>query len=304
MIRMNTMRVMISCTLAALLQYAALSQNASTPSGGTQPAPSTSPTDSSASTILECAGITGAHSDFHGYDCCEFLFEGHTARVVRPRVVAEGKPWIWRARFWEHEPQADIALLSRGFHVAFCDVSELYANAEAIGIWDRFYRKLTLAGLCTRVAMEGLSRGGIYIYRWAAAYPGRIACIYADAPVLDIRSWPGGKGKSKGNPEEWERLKRNFGIHSEEEARAFKGSPLDLADSLARCGFPMLHVCGDADDIVPIDENTDLFEQRVLAAGGSIRVIRKPGVGHHPHSLVDPAPIVDFVLAATATVCK
>jgi hypothetical protein len=28
-------------------------------------------------------------------------------------------------------------------------------------------------------------------------------------------------------------------------------------------------------------------------------VIRKPGIGHHPHSLVDPAPIVKFILNAT-----
>ena len=28
---------------------------------------------------------------------------------------------------------------------------------------------------------------------------------------------------------------------------------------------------------------------------GTIRVIRKPGVGHHPHSLADPAPLVEFI---------
>jgi pimeloyl-ACP methyl ester carboxylesterase len=254
--------------------------------------------------VLERAGIIGTHSDYQGYDCCEFLFEGHTARVVRPHAVADGHPWIWRARFWGHEPQTERALLSRGFHVAYCDVAELYGNSEAITIWDHFYTKLTGAGLCPKAAMEGFSRGGVYIYRWAAAYPNRVSCIYADAPVLDVRSWPGGKGRSKGNPEEWERLKSNFGFRTEDEAKAFKGSPLDLADSLAHCGFPMLHVCGDADETVPIEENTDRFEKRVLAAGGSIKVIRKPGVGHHPHSLVDPTPIVDFVLEATEKWCK
>jgi pimeloyl-ACP methyl ester carboxylesterase len=254
--------------------------------------------------ILERAGITGAHSNFHGYDCCEFLYEGHTARIVRPYKVADTRPWIWRARFWEHEPQTEIALLAKGFHVVYCDVAELYGNPEALGIWDRFYGMLTRAGLCKKSTMEGLSRGGIYIYRWAAAYPDRVACVYADAPVLDIRSWPGGKGRSGGNPEEWERLKRNFGLRSEQEALTFNGSPLDLADSLAHCGFPMLHVCGDADEVVPIEENTDLFEKRILAAGGSIRVIRKPGIGHHPHSLVDPQPIVDFVLEATGKGCR
>ena len=31
-------------------------------------------------------------------------------------------------------------------------------------------------------------------------------------------------------------------------------------------------------------------------AGGKIEVILKPGGKHHPHSLKDPAPIVDFLL--------
>ena len=31
--------------------------------------------------------------------------------------------------------------------------------------------------------------------------------------------------------------------------------------------------------------------------GGDIKVIRKPGVGHHPHSLEDPTPIIEFVEA-------
>ncbi|MCH5719263.1 GDSL-type esterase/lipase family protein [Niabella hibiscisoli] len=61
----------------------------------------------------------------------------------------------------------------------------------------------------------------------------------------------------------------------------------------------MLHVVGDADDIVPVKENTEPFEKRVKAAGGNINVIHKPGVNHHPHSLQDPTPITNFILAAT-----
>lgn len=43
----------------------------------------------------------------------------------------------------------------------------------------------------------------------------------------------------------------------------------------------------------PVDNPAPLAK-----AGGTIRVIRKPGADHHPHSLKDPAPIVDFVLKA------
>ena len=251
---------------------------------------------------LEIAGLIGRtaiKSNFYGFECADFSFAGRNARIVKPKRTTKGFPWIWRARFWGHEPQTEIALLERGFHVAYCDVAELYGNDEAMEIWNRFYAFLTRAGFSSKPALEGFSRGGIYVYRWAVANPASVACVYADAPVLDFKSWPGGKGRGRGNPEEWERFKRNFGLKNEQEALVFKGNPIDLAPEIAHAGFPILHVCGDSDVTVPIEENTDMFEKKILEAGGNIDVMRKPGIGHHPHSLPNPQPIVDFVLAAT-----
>ena len=65
----------------------------------------------------------------------------------------------------------------------------------------------------------------------------------------------------------------------------------DYGAFFARAGVPLLHVVGDADDVVPVEENTAIMESRYKELGGSIRVIHKPGVGHHPHSLEDPGPI-------------
>lgn len=240
-----------------------------------------------------------SRSNYYGFECTDFSFEGRNARIVRPRRTALGTPWILRARFWGHEPQTEIALLERGFHVAYCDLAELFGNDEAIGIWNRFYDLLTRGGFSDKPALEAFSRGGLYAYRWAAANPTRVACVYADAPVLDFKSWPGGMGRGHGNPEEWERFKRDFGLKTEEQAIGFRGNPVDLAPVIARAGFPLLHVCGDSDVTVPIEENTDIFESKILEAGGNITVIRKPGIGHHPHSFPNPQPIVDFVLGAT-----
>ncbi|WP_026262551.1 GDSL-type esterase/lipase family protein [Spirosoma panaciterrae] len=235
-------------------------------------------------------------TSFYGYDCADFTFEGRACKVVKPRIVAKDKPWIWRARFWGHEPQADIALLDHGFHVVYCDVAELFGNAEAVNLWNKFYRYLHKAGLADKVALEGLSRGGIYAYNWAIENPKKVACVYVDAPVLDLKSWPGGKGKSKGSSSDWEIFKNDYALKSEEEALQFKGNPLDRVPDIVKGNFPMLHVVGDADDAVPVSENTEPFEKQVLALGGQIRVIHKPGVNHHPHSLPNPSPIVDFIL--------
>ena len=58
-------------------------------------------------------------------------------------------------------------------------------------------------------------------------------------------------------------------------------------------------MCGAADKVVPVDENSVILKERYEKLGGKIKLILKPGVGHHPHSLKDPTTIVDFVLANT-----
>ncbi|WP_341837346.1 GDSL-type esterase/lipase family protein [Chitinophaga pollutisoli] len=237
-------------------------------------------------------------SSFHGFECADFTSGNRACKVVKPKTVAPGRPWIWRARFWGHEPQLDISLLERGFHVVYCDVAELFGNSAAVMAWNSFYKRMTGAGLSAKVSLEGMSRGGVYIYNWAIANPGKVACIYADAPVLDLKSWPGGFGKGPGSKENWEIFKTDYQI-TEAQAAAFTGSPLDNAAKIARLGIPLLHVVGDADEVVPVDENTGPFEVKIKAAGGHITVIHKPGVKHHPHSLQDPSPITNFILSAT-----
>jgi LmbE family N-acetylglucosaminyl deacetylase len=148
------------------------------------------------------------------------------------------------------------------------------------------------------VALEGLSRGGLNIYNWAAANPDKVACIYADAPVCDIKSWPGGLGKGPGDPASWAQCLKAYNL-TPEQALTFKGNPIDNLEPLAKAGVPLLHVCGGADETVPIDENTRVLESRYKQLGGKIDVIIKPGVGHHPHSLKDPTPIVEFILKHT-----
>mgnify|MGYP001063669191 CR=1 FL=1 len=53
-----------------------------------------------------------------------------------------------------------------------------------------------------------------------------------------------------------------------------------VSQILHRSGIEM----GDADDVVPVAENTAILEARYKQLGGQITVIHKPGVGHHPHS--------------------
>ena len=238
----------------------------------------------------------GKKSAWNGYDRYDLVIDGRACLVVVPKQAAPGRPWIWRARFFGHEPQTDLALLARGFHLAYMDVVELFGNRQSVAHWNAFYQYLTQKhGLAKRAALEGMSRGGLYVYNWAIANPEKVACIYADNPVCDFKSWPGGKGKGKGSPADWQRCLKAYGL-TEAEAMTFRGNPIDNLGPLAKARVPLLHVCGDADDLVPMEENTSILADRYRKLGGPITLIVKPGVGHHPHSLKDPAPIVEFIL--------
>ncbi|QTD38740.1 prolyl oligopeptidase family serine peptidase [Polaribacter batillariae] len=238
-------------------------------------------------------------SIFHGFKQTDFKYKNIPCKIVSPKRVAKGKPWVLRARFFGHEPQTDIALLERGFYIAYCDVAGFYGNKDAVNRWNFFYDFMVKNGFSNKVVLEGMSRGGLIVYNWAVENPEKVACIYADAPVLDGTSWPGGKGKGVGSKADWNKFKKMYHISSEDKMADFKGNPIHKTNAIAKGNFPMFHVCGVADKVVPVDENTRIFEQKIKEAGGNIDVIYKEGVGHHPHSLKNPSPIVNFILRAT-----
>jgi pimeloyl-ACP methyl ester carboxylesterase/lysophospholipase L1-like esterase len=245
------------------------------------------------------AGTEDRASEWQGYERRDFQVDGRNCLLIVPKNPAAGKPWIWRTEFFAHEPQADLALVAKGFHVAYIDVQNMYGAPLALDHMDRFYDHLTgERGLAAKPVLEGFSRGGLFSLNWAARHPDRVACIYNDAPVCDFKSWPGGRGKGKGSAGDWQQCLAAYQL-TESEGLAYRLNPVDNLEPLAKAKIPLLHICGEADDDVPIEENTRLLERRYRELGGPITVIAKPGVGHHPHSLVDPAPIVAFVLEHT-----
>jgi pimeloyl-ACP methyl ester carboxylesterase len=240
--------------------------------------------------------IAGRHSIWEGYDCVRFVCDGRPATVVEPARAAAGQPWLWRGEFFGAFATVDKALLAKGWHVAYLACPDTFGSPETMRHWAAFYSQLTLQnGLSKRPVLLGMSRGGLYVYRWAAENPDAVGLIYGDAPVCDVKSWPGGKGKGKGSPRDWLLFEKVYGL-TEEQAVRWAGNPIDLLQPIAMAHVPIIHVVGTADDAVPVAENTDVLRQRYEALGGHIEVIAKPGVGHHPHSLADPTPIVDFIL--------
>jgi alpha-beta hydrolase superfamily lysophospholipase len=139
------------------------------------------------------------------------------------------------------------------------------------------------------------------VYNWATAHPDKVSCIYGDAPVCDFKSWPGGKGKGPGSKRDWQLVLERYGFKTEAEALAYPGNPVDRLAPLTKAKVPLLHVYGDADEVVPWDENTGVIAERYRKLGGKITLIAKPGVKHHPHGLEDSTPIVEFIWENSAS---
>ena len=172
--------------------------------------------------------------------------------VVVPNKAAPGNPWSWRGCYWNHQPQTEVELLKRGFHIAF-----VAADPGRQGTaWDRWYKFITEThGLARKAAFVGMSKGGVNEFNWGVVNPDKVACIYADNPA----------------------------VYDED----YAGIP-----ELAKHDVPLLHVVGTEDFVL---RNTMAVEKIYHQLGGSITVIMKEGVAHHPHSLEDATPIADWI---------
>ena len=103
--------------------------------------------------------------------------------VVVPKNPAPGNPWSWQGCYWDHEPQTEVELLRRGFHIAFI-------TPDPGKEWDAFYAWLNEKhGLSPKPAFIGMSKGGVNEYDWTTANPDKVSCIYADNPIIRLEAF-------------------------------------------------------------------------------------------------------------------
>ncbi len=227
----------------------------------------------------------------------EFNYMGHPATIICPDSPAKGNPYIWRTEFLYAFNQADTALLKKGYHIIYCEYSDEYGSDRAITFFKAFRDYVTVEyNLSPKGALFGFSRGALYAVNYALKYPRDVACLYLDAPVLDLKSWPAGFFNGTGSPDEWEDCKKRvFSWESDKEAKSYKKNPVDRLDELILSDIPVLLIAGDSDTTVPYEENGKLMADAYKKAGKNITVILKENCGHHPHSLEDTKPIEGFV---------
>ncbi len=145
----------------------------------------------------------GEKSQWHGFDRFDYLLNEETLEftpfkraeserdavgnppkgqrrciIVAPKEAAPGLPWSWQGCYWNHEPQTEVELLRRGFHIGFI-------TPDPGKQWDAYYAWLTEKhGLSKKPAFVGMSKGGVNEYDWTTANPDKVSCIYADNPAI------------------------------------------------------------------------------------------------------------------------
>jgi hypothetical protein len=144
--------------------------------------------------------FTGEKTSWHGFDRYDFMMDEANLTltpvkagtkldkgqlqciVVVPKEAADGKPWSWRGYYFDHEPQAEVELLKRGFHIGF-------VLKDAGKQWEAWYEFLTEKhGLSKKPCLLGMSRGGSNGFAWGTSHPDKVSCIYADNPGVKKES--------------------------------------------------------------------------------------------------------------------
>ncbi|MDB5349949.1 MAG: Alpha/beta hydrolase family protein [Planctomycetota bacterium] len=248
----------------------------------------------------------GTASRWEGFVRHDFRVDGADVTVVEPAKPLPGRPWAWRGEFFGAFPNADIALVKAGWHLAYVAVPDQFGSPRAMARWEKFYDLLVKEHqLSPKPGLIGLSRGALYCLAWAATHPDKTLLVYLDNGVCDFRSWPGGKpkglGAGKGSPEEWAKLLNAYEFKDDREAITSRLNPVERLGPIARAKVPILLVYGDSDQVVPHRENSEIVYDRIKALSGPVERIVKPGQDHHPHGLSDPGPIVEFFEKARKT---
>ena len=233
------------------------------------------------------SALAQVESKEYGATRFDFTVPGGSGFVIKPNGpdTAGKKPWVWYApTFVKARPEMGrypnksldwlfTRLLDKGVWIAGVDVGESWGNAQGRKAYTQFYKYVRKEyALSPRPCLVGQSRGGIMVYNWAVEHPREVGCIVGIYPVTNLAGWPHLGG---------DRILKAYGM-SEAEMRKHlgKNDPIDRLAPLARAKVPIFHIHGDADKVVPLDQNTLELARRYKALGGSAEVDVVPGKGH------------------------
>lgn len=232
---------------------------------------------------------------WYGFKRTKFDFNGRVGWVVEPSVaLAEGRPWTWTMQWAEAfvDRTGVLDLLRKGYHHVTLDLFATRMDDTGVAAAAEFQKFLVSElGFASKANLVGMSWGGFFSTRYAAAHPENVRKIYYDAPLMTFKKF--------GHPDPKRIASWASSLPADGKWENDPRMPVNMAEKIAKAGIPVLLLYGGHDQTVPPAENCELFIERYKSAGGSPIVNHRRLFGHHPHGL-DPdktAQIVDFFLA-------
>ena len=201
-----------------------------------------------------------------------------------------------KTEYFDAFASAEADMVRLGWHLAYIQNETRWGTVADQDMRAEFVRFLqaefSLAEKCIPV---GMSCGGLHAVCFAARHPELVAAMYLDAPVMNLLSCPLGLGKGRRSEDAWQEVRRAYGV-DESGILAFREHPIDRLEPVLKSRIPVLMICGDADEIVPYEENGALLEKKYRALGIEFELHVKPGCGHHPHGLENNDAVINFML--------
>jgi pimeloyl-ACP methyl ester carboxylesterase len=231
---------------------------------------------------------------WYGFNGLEFDFDGKMAIIIKPNVKPNNK-WLLKTEYFGAFPGLEIELLKRGWHLAFnqndnrwAEETDLVRKANFVNFVSKEF------GLDEKCVPVGMSCGGLYAVKLASMIPQKIQALYLDAPVMNLLSCPFGLGNKTDKGVTGEEYTSCTG-RTKSQMLSYRDHPIDKMPILLKHDIPIVLVAGDSDVVVPYEENGQILEQYYKDNGGRIDVFVKKGCDHHPHGLEDTALLADII---------
>ncbi len=210
----------------------------------------------------------------------EFEFMGRAARVICPEKADERRSWAFKMEYRDEFPEPELALLNKGYHVAFIKNKTRFGSDDDMEIKQKFAKyiveKYSLNEKCVPV---GMSLGGAQSVIFAGKYPELVEGIYIDAPVLNFcMYWDECRSDVWKNEVEvaYPGLKRYHLLN-------FYNHPMNYFDVLVENRIPVLMLWGTQDETVLYKDNGMLLEEAYAEFPELLTVMKRQSEGHHPH---------------------
>ena len=218
----------------------------------------------------------------------KFIFNGHEATVIIPDNP-NGK-WLWKAEYLDAFEEAEVKLSEMGYTRVYYRLVNTFGSYRTVRKMHNFHAYVTKKyNLNQKCCLVGMSIGGLFSFNFTLAYPELVEKVWLDNPVLNFEAWP-----PKGS--DWQNMLLEEYSISQENVYNFKDKPVDNLEEFFSHKIPVLLIAAQKDEVVSFEMCSKRMIDYCKENNIDIKVILKPEGLHHPHSLEDVTPIIDFIV--------